>query len=191
MKNKWKVCIATALAITSAAVCANVKAMAEEKKDMIEFRDMVYKEVIAMSNKDGKESTSKVMTTLCKLIEKQVENSTLTNLNDEKIEKIVYSLLSSPTNFTPLLHYVTVIYYTFGNTPCQKLYISCVIQFMFFSAIADKTDLNQHSGRTQIPQYHKICPFHSAITGTGAGEYSALDTVRQRQIVGIKTVAFL
>ena len=34
MKNKWKVCIATALAaITSVAVCANVKANAEDKKD--------------------------------------------------------------------------------------------------------------------------------------------------------------
>ncbi|MBR3839560.1 MAG: hypothetical protein IKM20_00305 [Erysipelotrichales bacterium] len=82
-----------------------------DEKDMIEFRDMVYKEVIAMSNKEGKESTSKVMTTLCKLIEKQVENSTLTNLNSEKIEKIVYSLLSSPTNFTPLLHYVIPVEY--------------------------------------------------------------------------------
>ena len=82
-----------------------------DEQDMIEFRDRVYKEVIAMSNKDGKESTSKVMTTICKLIEKQVENSTLTNLNSEKIEKIVYSLLSSPTKFTPLLHYVIPVEY--------------------------------------------------------------------------------
>ena len=49
MKNKWKACIATALAITSAAVCANVKAMAEEKKDMIEFSN----EIVALTPHSG------------------------------------------------------------------------------------------------------------------------------------------
>lgn len=82
-----------------------------DEKDKVEFRDMVYKEVMGMSSEEGKESSSRVMTTLCKLIEKQVENSTLTNLNGEKIEKIIYSLLSSPTNFTPLLHYVIPVEY--------------------------------------------------------------------------------
>lgn len=49
MKNKWKVCIAAALAITSAAVCVNVKAMAEEKKDMIEFSS----EIVALAPHSG------------------------------------------------------------------------------------------------------------------------------------------
>ena len=50
MKNKWKVCIATALAaITSVAVCANVKANAEDKKDMLKFSS----EIVALTPHSG------------------------------------------------------------------------------------------------------------------------------------------
>lgn len=82
-----------------------------DAKDMEDFRDMVYKEVIRMSTPDARENSSQVMNTLCKLIEKQVQNSSLTNLTGDKVEKIIYSLLSSPTNFTPLLHYVIPVEY--------------------------------------------------------------------------------
>ena len=50
MKNKWKVCIELGLAaITSVAVCANVKANAEDKKDMLKFSS----EIVALTPHSG------------------------------------------------------------------------------------------------------------------------------------------
>lgn len=51
-------------------------------------------------------TTSQVMDVLAKLIGKQTADAELTLLNSDKIEKIVHSLLSSPCNFTPLLHFI-------------------------------------------------------------------------------------
>lgn len=52
------------------------------------------------------EEPSKIMDVLAKLIGRQTSESDLKLLNADKIEKIVYSLLSSPCNFTPLLHFI-------------------------------------------------------------------------------------
>ena len=50
MKNKWKVCIASTLvAITSVAVCANARAMAESKKDTLKFSS----EIVAITPHSG------------------------------------------------------------------------------------------------------------------------------------------
>ena len=50
--------------------------------------------------------TSRVMQVLTKIIGKQADNADLAAISSDKIEKIIQSLLSSPCNFTPLLHYV-------------------------------------------------------------------------------------
>ncbi|MDR1673947.1 MAG: hypothetical protein LBR54_00640 [Oscillospiraceae bacterium] len=52
------------------------------------------------------QSTSEVMDVLADIIGKQSENEEVRMLNAEHVEKIVTSLLSSPCNFTPLLHFV-------------------------------------------------------------------------------------
>lgn len=49
---------------------------------------------------------SKTMSALAEILEKQSENPELKLLNSESIDKIVQGLLTSPCNFTPLLHYV-------------------------------------------------------------------------------------
>lgn len=49
---------------------------------------------------------SRIMQVLTKIIGKQAQSEDLMTLNADKIEKIIQSLLSSPCNFTPLLHYV-------------------------------------------------------------------------------------
>lgn len=54
-------------------------------------------------------TTSQVMDILAKIIGKQTSDADLTLLNSEKIEKIVHSLLSSPCNFTPLLHFIVPV----------------------------------------------------------------------------------
>lgn len=54
---------------------------------------------------------SKIMDILSQIIGRQSENEDFTLLSSEKIEKIIHSLLSSPCNFTPLLHFVIPVQY--------------------------------------------------------------------------------
>ncbi|MEA5010173.1 MAG: antitoxin [Angelakisella sp.] len=54
---------------------------------------------------------SKIMDVLAKIIAKQSHDEYITLLNQDKIEKIISSLLSSPCNFTPLLHFVVPVKY--------------------------------------------------------------------------------
>ncbi|MFV0498311.1 MAG: antitoxin [Candidatus Fimivivens sp.] len=56
-----------------------------------------------------KQEPSKVMDTIAQIISKQSNNSELATIGGEKIEKVIYSLLSSPCNFTPLLHYIVPV----------------------------------------------------------------------------------
>lgn len=78
------------------------------EEEFAKFEDMVYAQLSKMQESD---SSSKVLTTLAKLIQKEVDNAHVFNLSSEKIEKIIYSMLSSPTNYTPLLHYVVPVEY--------------------------------------------------------------------------------
>ncbi|MEG0541874.1 MAG: antitoxin, partial [Angelakisella sp.] len=52
------------------------------------------------------QNNSKVMEALAKLVGRQAAAEQLTLASSEKLEKIVESLLSSPCNFTPLLHFI-------------------------------------------------------------------------------------
>lgn len=55
------------------------------------------------------QQSSRVMNIIADIIAKQNDNSELAMIGGEKIEKIIYSLLSSPCNFTPLLHYIVPV----------------------------------------------------------------------------------
>lgn len=55
---------------------------------------------------EGKNQRSQVMDTLAKLIGRQAQSEDLNMVNAEKLDRIVHSLLSSPCNFTPLLHFI-------------------------------------------------------------------------------------
>ena len=57
-------------------------------------------------NGDAKKDSSKVMQVLAQIISKENQNHEASLISSEKIEKIIHSLLSSPCNFTPLLHYI-------------------------------------------------------------------------------------
>ncbi len=52
------------------------------------------------------ENDSRVMNILAEIIGKQDRKTDIQSLNGDKIEKIIISLLSSPCNYTPLLHFV-------------------------------------------------------------------------------------
>lgn len=57
-------------------------------------------------NFQGKNMSSQVMDSLIKLILKQAQDKSIISADSNKIDQILYSLLSSPCNFTPLLHFI-------------------------------------------------------------------------------------
>ncbi len=58
-----------------------------------------------------REKPNSVMDVLAKILEEQIRNEDIVLVNSDKMEKIIHSLLSSPCNFTPLLHYVLPVQY--------------------------------------------------------------------------------
>ncbi len=64
-------------------------------------------------------SQSKTMNALTELIKKQTEDPEFKMLNSESMNKIIQSLLSSPCNFTPLLHYVIPVEYEDVNASAE------------------------------------------------------------------------
>ena len=62
------------------------------------------------------------MDTLAKIIAKQDRETPMNSLNGERIEKIITSLLSSPCNYTPLLHFVIPVDYE-GMKAFSELWI--------------------------------------------------------------------
>ena len=57
----------------------------------------------------GVEEESKVIDTLAKIIAKQAGSEEVNVLSGDKVDKIITSLLSSPSNFTPLLHFIVPV----------------------------------------------------------------------------------
>ena len=55
------------------------------------------------------EHESKVIDTLAKIITKQAGNPDVQLLSGDRVDKIIESLLASPSNFTPLLHYIVPV----------------------------------------------------------------------------------
>lgn len=75
-----------------------------ESKD--QFRQMVFEYMEGFRTGDSVENRSRIMDILADIIGKQDRESDMASLNGDKIEKIIVSLLSSPCNYTPLLHFV-------------------------------------------------------------------------------------
>ena len=71
---------------------------------------------------EHQENRSRIMDTLARIIEKQDRETPMNSLNGEKIEKIITSLLSSPCNYTPLLHFVIPVDYQ-GMKAFSELWI--------------------------------------------------------------------
>ncbi len=57
------------------------------------------------------EADSKVIDTLAQIIDKQAESPDVRLVASEKLESIVHSMLASPSNFTPLLHFILPVNY--------------------------------------------------------------------------------
>ncbi len=85
--------------------------MSESEKP--EFLQLLYDHLAFYENKqpDVELSDSKVMNVITEILKNQGENKDIKALNHESVENIIHSILSSPSNFTPLLHFIIPVEY--------------------------------------------------------------------------------
>ncbi|MEG0304709.1 MAG: antitoxin [Oscillospiraceae bacterium] len=79
----------------------------EEQKELL--ASLMRKEIILQPSKNAE--PSKVMEVIAKIIGREASEQDLSLMGSEKLEKIVHSLLSSPCNYTPLLHFIIPVEY--------------------------------------------------------------------------------
>lgn len=79
--------------------------------DKQSFADNIRNLIAKFDNNAGDTQSSRVMDVLIKILEAQSKDETITLLTSGKLEKILQSLLSSPCNFTPLLHFIVPVEY--------------------------------------------------------------------------------
>lgn len=72
----------------------------EPKTQLIQLVQQTLEE--GLQNEDN----SKVMETLTRIIQRQTGDTDVRLLGADKLDRIIHSLLSSPCNFTPLLHFI-------------------------------------------------------------------------------------
>lgn len=76
----------------------------EEQKEV--FLSKVYEN---FTNIETKASDSKILNTLVKILQKQTDSEGIMQMKGSSVETVIHSLLSSPSNFSPLLHFVIPI----------------------------------------------------------------------------------
>lgn len=86
-----------------------VKLNGREEKEHL--KSMIADYLESFRTGERLENRSKIMSTLAELIGKQDRETEIRSLNGDRIEKIITSLLSSPCNYTPLLHFVIPLTY--------------------------------------------------------------------------------
>lgn len=63
----------------------------------------------SISSHSQSSDSSKVLDVLVKILEKQTDSESVMQMKGESVESVIHSLLSSPSNFTPLLHFIIPI----------------------------------------------------------------------------------
>lgn len=90
----------------------NLMATQEQKEKLVQgLKKFLMSEPLrraGVPDESGKPG-SKVMDALARLIGKEASSPELSLANSDKLEKIIQSLLSSPCNFTPLLHFIVPV----------------------------------------------------------------------------------
>ncbi len=80
----------------------NVLKFIPDEKVRMNFLQKFYNEAV---NFESENKNSKVLNNLVKLLQKQTDSESIMQMKGENIESVIRSLLSSPGNFTPLLHF--------------------------------------------------------------------------------------
>ena len=89
----------------------NVLVHVNGRENKEELKALVFDYLERYQNGEAVENRSRIMSVLAKIIGKQDQETDITSLNGDKIEKIIISLLYSPCNYTPLLHFVIPLSY--------------------------------------------------------------------------------
>lgn len=76
------------------------------RQDKSQLVELLNKFIRGEDSKALDIQSSKVMDSLIEIIGKQADDENARMVNSDKIDKIIESLLSSPCNFTPMLHFV-------------------------------------------------------------------------------------
>ncbi|MEM1485284.1 antitoxin [Oscillospiraceae bacterium PP1C4] len=85
---------------------SNLMMLIDGKNQKTEFANQLKDFLAALKDPANQNEKSRIMDVLTRIIGKQSDEASINLLTSEKIEKIIHSLLSSPCNFTPLLHFV-------------------------------------------------------------------------------------
>lgn len=88
---------------------ANLLTLIDGRQTKSAFVERIKNFLDEMRTSEQNTEGSKIMDVLAKIIGKQADDESITLLNSDKIEKIITSLLSSPCNYTPLLHFVVPV----------------------------------------------------------------------------------
>ena len=78
-----------------------------------EFLQLLYDHLAIYESREREQflSDSKVMNTITDILKMQSENKDIKEMNPDSVESIIHSILSSPGNFTPLLHFIIPVEY--------------------------------------------------------------------------------
>lgn len=84
-----------------------------KESDKSEFLQLLYDHLAYYENRDpdSELSDSKVMNIITDILRLQSESEDIKALDSESVETIIHSMLSSPSNFTPLLHFIIPVEY--------------------------------------------------------------------------------
>lgn len=74
-----------------------------DDKQKTSFLQKLYNSI---SSHSPGNSNSKVLDVLVKILEKHTDSESVMQMKGESVENVIHSLLSSPSNFTPLLHFI-------------------------------------------------------------------------------------
>lgn len=81
-----------------------------KEEDRTRFLQDLYKVLSETAGPQrGERTSSDVLNTLVKILEKQTDNESVMQMKGESVETVIHSLLSSPSNFTPLLHFIVPV----------------------------------------------------------------------------------
>ncbi|WP_394912089.1 antitoxin [uncultured Robinsoniella sp.] len=89
----------------------NVLVHVKGRENKEHLKELIREYIDSFAGGARNENRSRIMNILADIIGKQDQETDMNSLNGDKIEKIITSLLSSPCNYTPLLHYVIPVVY--------------------------------------------------------------------------------
>jgi len=141
----------------------NLLVHVNSREDKELLQRLVKEYVEEFRSPEHQENRSRIMDTLAEIIAKQDRESPMNSLNGEKIEKIITSLLSSPCNYTPLLHFVIPVDYE-GMKAFSELWIDP----------SDEDGSRESGERRDEDHIHVLITFDIPVVGQMEAEFKVV-----------------